>query len=84
MRLIDCSLNDNNTGILMTMEDETEAIKYLKGFKLNHFAPAFKLKDFNELHKALIDGICNWYNIKILVRRKNDTIYFNIHEIESL
>ena len=84
MRLIDCSIDDYNTGILMTMEDETETIKYLKGFKLHHFAPAFALKDFKELQIALIDGIGHWYDIKILIRHKNDTIYLNIHEIDSI
>ena len=46
----------------MTIEDENEAIKYLKGFKLYHFAPAFELKDSNAIHKALIDNIGNWYD----------------------
>ena len=66
------------------MEDESECIKYLKGFDCKNFRPEFKSNDLEAIHQLLIEKIGSWYEIKLIITRKEESIYFKIAGIESI
>ena len=49
-----------------------------------HFRPEFKSTNLETIHELLIEKISSWYEIKLIITRKQESNYFKLAEIESI